>query len=95
MPRGNAPSFEIFEEWLRAIAAAGTGESSPWSPPIAVNLSTRMEPDELEQHLRACTRHGVELIISATVPSKPRKRPGSVPTNYSKSPSSRPRCSRK
>jgi len=67
LPRANAPSFEVFEEWLRVAAtSSGTGESSPWSPPLAVNLSTRMDPDELERHLLACTRHGVELIISAT-----------------------------
>jgi nitronate monooxygenase len=65
LPRANAPSFEVFEQWLAAIMddAQCTG---PWRPPVAVNLSTRMPPGEMARHLQACRAHGVELIISAT-----------------------------
>lgn len=65
LPRGNAPDYETFDRWLEQIAAAGTDRKNP-GPPLAVNLSTRMAPDDMERHLAACRRHGVELIISAT-----------------------------
>jgi len=63
LPRGNAPDFATFECWLAQIAEAAAGQPAP---PLAVNLSTRLSPDEMAQHLAACRRHGVELIISAT-----------------------------
>jgi nitronate monooxygenase len=65
LPRGNAPDFETFDRWLAQIAAADKGSNRP-APPLAVNLSTRLPPDEMERHLSACRRHGVEIIISAT-----------------------------
>jgi nitronate monooxygenase len=66
LPRGNAPDFETFDRWLEQIAHDGGGDSTQTGTPLAVNLSTRMTADEMEQHLKACHRHGVELIISAT-----------------------------
>ncbi len=65
LPRANAPTFDVFENWLSRIDSASRqlGERKP--PPLAVNLSTRLEPQEMERHLAACRRHGVELIISA------------------------------
>ena len=65
LPRGNAASFEAFDQWLGQIRAADAEDPQP-APPLAVNLSTRMEPAEMDRHLAACRRHGVELIISAT-----------------------------
>ena len=65
LPRGNAPDFDTFERWLARIAAADADAAKPL-PPLAVNLSTRLPPDDMERHLAACRRHGVELIISAT-----------------------------
>lgn len=64
LPRANAPSFEVFDAWLASILDADL--EGPWSPPVAVNLSTRMADEEMERHLAACRRRGVELIISAT-----------------------------
>lgn len=70
LPRQNARSFEIFEQWLsdirhdldRYVAETPGARIAP----IAVNLATRMPPDELAQHLALCRSHGVEIIISAT-----------------------------
>lgn len=62
LPRGNAPDFPTFEQWLERIVEAAPSDA----PPLAVNLSTRLDPPDMERHLAACSRHGVELIISAT-----------------------------
>lgn len=64
LPRANAPSFEVFDEWLGTILEEEL--EGPWTPPVAVNLSTRMPAVDMERHLAACRRRGVELIISAT-----------------------------
>lgn len=70
LPRQNARSFEQFENWLQDIRAALSrfSEQSPGTPvgPIAVNLATRMPPDDLRAHLDVCARYGVRIIISAT-----------------------------
>ena len=70
LPRQNARAFETFEQWLADIrrdldkhAAEHTGARIA---PIAVNLATRLPPDELKKHLDVCKRYGVEIIISAT-----------------------------
>lgn len=65
LPRGNAPDFETFDRWLAQIAAAASWQGEP-GPPMAVNLSTRLSPEDMDRHLASCCRHGVELIISAT-----------------------------
>jgi nitronate monooxygenase len=69
LPRQNARSLEEFESWLSDISAgvARHAASHPQRPaaPVAVNLSTRMRPEDLTAHLEICARHGVELIISA------------------------------
>jgi nitronate monooxygenase len=65
LPRGNAPSFEVFDRWVATIMD-DAGANGPWRPPLAVNLSTRLPPDDMERHLSACRQRGVELIISAT-----------------------------
>ncbi|MBW8814223.1 MAG: nitronate monooxygenase [Caulobacterales bacterium] len=70
LPRQNARSFERFEGWLAEIHEA-LGRERAEHPgariaPVAVNLATRMPADELKQHLDACRRYGVEIIISAT-----------------------------
>lgn len=64
LPRANAPSFEAFERWLAELEEEGQGDAS--LPPIGINLSTRMPPAEMEQHLSLCRARGVELIITAT-----------------------------
>jgi len=70
LPRQNARSFVIFEQWLAGIRAdldacrAETPDAR--IAPIAVNLATRMPEDELRAHLEVCRRYGVEIIISAT-----------------------------
>lgn len=64
LPRANAPSLEVFERWLAELEEEGQGDAS--LPPIGINLSTRMPPAEMEQHLSLCRARGVELIITAT-----------------------------
>jgi len=70
LPRQNARSFEIFESWLKDIredldahAAANPGARVG---PLAVNLATKLSPEDAKAHLDLCTRYGVEIIISAT-----------------------------
>jgi nitronate monooxygenase len=69
LPRQNARSFEIFEQWLGEIhdglARHRDEHSDARIAPVAVNLATRMPVDELAAHLEVCRRHGVEIIISA------------------------------
>lgn len=64
IPRANAPDFDTFDQWLAQIQQAAAGLDS--APPYAVNLSTRMAPQDLDRHLALCVRRGVEIIISAT-----------------------------
>jgi nitronate monooxygenase len=70
LPRQNARSFEIFEDWLRdirsdldAYAAAHPGARIG---PLAVNLATKFPASEMDRHVRLCRQYGVEVIISAT-----------------------------
>jgi nitronate monooxygenase len=69
LPRQNARSFEEFEQWLGSIRRdlAEFAQQTPDAriAPIAVNLNTRMPPDELARHLAVCGRNGVEIIITA------------------------------
>jgi nitronate monooxygenase len=70
LPRQNARSLEQFEGWLAEIRAA-LDEHRAENPearigPMAVNLATRFNEDELKEHLAICKRYGVEIIISAT-----------------------------
>jgi nitronate monooxygenase len=69
IPRHNARTFETFSAWLRDIrhwldryVAEHPGARVG---PLTVNLSTRMEAAELDEHLRICAKHGVRVIISA------------------------------
>jgi nitronate monooxygenase len=70
LPRQNARSFEIFEQWLIDIRADLDRHRAEHPEariaPLAVNLATRMPPDELALHLAVCRRYGVEIVISAT-----------------------------
>ncbi|HEY0646584.1 nitronate monooxygenase, partial [Phenylobacterium sp.] len=70
LPRQNARSFEIFEQWLvdirRDLDRHAAENPGARIAPIAVNLATRLPPDELAVHLAVCRRYGVEIIISAT-----------------------------
>ena len=65
LPRGNASSFEAFDQWLAQIRRVDA-ERAQAAAPLAVNLSTRLEPAEMERHLATCRRYDVDLIISAT-----------------------------
>jgi nitronate monooxygenase len=68
LPRQNARTFETFEAWLAGIRAdldrhrAENPEAR--IAPVAVNLATRLPPDELKAHLEVCRRYGVEIVIS-------------------------------
>lgn len=70
LPRQNARTLDQFDDWLGAIRR-DLDEYAAHHPdarigPIAVNLATRLAPDDLRDHLDVCGRHGVEIIISAT-----------------------------
>ncbi|MBN9425968.1 MAG: nitronate monooxygenase [Burkholderiales bacterium] len=64
LPRNNAPDFDTFDRWLAALQE--TAASRPGFAPYAVNLSTRLAPEDMERHLALCAQRGVTLIISAT-----------------------------
>jgi nitronate monooxygenase len=70
LPRQNARTLEQFEEWLAGIRRALDEEIAehPGSRvgPIAVNLATRLSPEDLAANLAVCRRYGVDIIISAT-----------------------------
>lgn len=70
LPRQNARTFEQFQEWLLGIRA-DLDEHAAEHPgarigPLAVNLATRMDRDDLDRHLEVCGRAGVQIIVSAT-----------------------------
>lgn len=68
IPRQNARSLEEFDGWLGAVRrdldAFAQANPTARIGPIAVNLVTRLEGEELARELDVCRRHGVELIIS-------------------------------
>lgn len=68
LPRQNARTIEIFEQWLGAIRRE-LDEYAAQHPgsrvgPLAVNLAASFDPVELAAELDLCARHGVEIIIS-------------------------------
>ena len=70
LPRQNARDRETFEEWLRLIRTdldefAAMNPNAPVGP-LAVNLATAFDPDQLTTELALCKRYGVDVIISAT-----------------------------
>lgn len=70
LPRQNARSFEMFEGWLKEVREAldRHADDNPGARigPVAVNLATKMSPEDAKLHLETCRRYGVEIIISAT-----------------------------
>ena len=68
LPRQNARSFEMFEQWLadirRDLDQHRAENPGARIAPLAVNLATRMAPDDMKAHLEVCRRYGVEIIIS-------------------------------
>ncbi len=70
LPRQNARSIEQFEQWLAhirgAIDARRAREPDVKLAPIAVNLASKMPPEDFEANLTLCERYGVEIIINAT-----------------------------
>jgi nitronate monooxygenase len=69
LPRQNARSIEVFENWLRDIRREldTYAERNPTARvgPVAVNLATNFDAAELAANLSLCGRYGVEIIISA------------------------------
>jgi len=69
LPRQNARTLEEFESWLRDIRAEldAYAQQNPDARigPVAVNLATRFDDAELNQHLDLCSRYGVDIVISA------------------------------
>jgi nitronate monooxygenase len=70
LPRQNARSFEIFEGWLKEIREDldAYADANPGARvgPLAVNLATKLSPEDAKAHLEVCAKYGVEIIISAT-----------------------------
>ncbi len=69
LQRHNARTFKLFETWLQEIRddLDRFRDANPDAPigPIGVNIPTAMEPAEMDRHLEACRKYGVEVIISA------------------------------
>ncbi|MDB5583900.1 MAG: nitronate monooxygenase family protein [Bradyrhizobium sp.] len=69
LPRSNARSLDMFEGWLKDIRGALDRHKAEHPDdrigPLAVNLATRLPPDEVKANLELCGRYGVEIIISA------------------------------
>lgn len=69
LPRQNARAIDTFEEWLRQIRtdldAYAAENPAARIGPLAVNLATNFEADELSANLALCERYGVDIIISA------------------------------
>jgi nitronate monooxygenase len=69
LPRANARSFEMFEDWLKSIRidldAHRNQNPGARIGPVAVNLATGLAEDDLKAHLDVCRRYGVDIIISA------------------------------
>ena len=70
LPRQNARDGKTFEEWLHLIRT-DLDEFAAVNPnarvgPLAVNLATTFDPDQLTTELALCERYGVDVIISAT-----------------------------
>lgn len=70
LPRQNARSIEVFEGWLSGSRAGLDAHADRFPAarigPLAVNLATTFDPDELSANLALCERYGVEIVISAT-----------------------------
>jgi nitronate monooxygenase len=69
LPRQNARGIAVFEEWLRDIRSEldAYADENPGAHvgPLAVNLATHFDADELAANLALCARFGVEVVISA------------------------------
>jgi len=69
LARQNARSVEQFEGWLKEIREALDAhvEAHPRARigPVAVNLRTNFQEDELKQDLEICKRYGADIVISA------------------------------
>ncbi|WP_409019371.1 NAD(P)H-dependent flavin oxidoreductase [Brevundimonas vesicularis] len=70
LPRHNARSLEEFEHWLASVRDAlnRRRETHPDARigAIAVNMASNLPPQDFEENLEVCRRHGVEIIINAT-----------------------------
>jgi nitronate monooxygenase len=69
LPRQNARSADVFEEWLRSIRE-GIEQHLGANPgarigPLAVNMATDLDDDQLDVNMKICERYGVEIVISA------------------------------
>jgi nitronate monooxygenase len=62
-PRENARTRDDFADWLRRIQEAAAADVAPG--PLAVNIPTRWERDDLEAELDLCAAHGVDIVITS------------------------------
>src|SRR5215471_17786345 len=62
LPRQNARGIDVFEDWLRAIRteldAHTQQDPTARVGPLAVNLATRFDADQLVAELSVCARYG-------------------------------------
>jgi nitronate monooxygenase len=67
LPRQNARTIELFENWLALIHEARTLAEADGrrSGILAVNLDSGLAPAEMAANLALCVRYGVEIIVSA------------------------------
>lgn len=69
LPRQNARTLEQFESWLADITAAldshRAAHPSARIGPVAVNLATQFDAEELAANLDVCRRYGVEIVVTA------------------------------
>jgi nitronate monooxygenase len=67
LPRQNARTIEIFEQWLRDIDEARSAARDAGRPEgvLAVNLAANLPPDELAANLELCRQYRVDIIVNA------------------------------
>lgn len=69
MPRQNTRTREEFEAWLSQIHGGledwMAEDSDRVAGPIAINVSTRLEREELGEELDLCARYGASIIITS------------------------------
>jgi nitronate monooxygenase len=66
-PRQNTRERSEFEDWLRRIVAAAQEDAAAGRPvgPLAVNIPTTLERDDMIADLDLCARYGVDVVITS------------------------------
>jgi nitronate monooxygenase len=67
-PRQNTRDLTEFEHWLRRITdelGAWSAETGRAAGPLAVNIPTTLEPDDMAASLDLCAAFGVDIVITS------------------------------